>query len=143
MFIGEFHHNIDDKSRLAIPAKFRDAFREGAVVTRGLDTCLFLYAKAEWETLAEQFANLPLAQADTRAFARFMLAGAMALEVDTQGRILLPDYLKNYAGISRNVVIAGLYRRLELWDAARWSAYTAKTEASANEIAERLSGLGV
>jgi len=143
MFIGEYHHSIDDKSRLAVPVKFRGDLSHGATVTRGLDGCLFLYTKVEWEKLAEKFANLPLAQANSRAFARLMLAGAMDVEVDKQGRVLLPDYLKSYAGLKKDVVIAGLYNRLEIWDETSWTAYKQKTEESAGDIAEKLSELGV
>jgi MraZ protein len=143
MFIGEYHHTLDDKGRLAIPIKFRASLSSGAVVTRGLDRSLFLYSKEEWETLAAKLASLPLAQADTRAFARLMLAGAMEVEVDRSGRVTLPEYLRTYAGLKKGIVVAGLYNRLELWDEDAWSAYATKTEAQGNDIAERLSGLGV
>ncbi|MEI7741250.1 MAG: division/cell wall cluster transcriptional repressor MraZ [bacterium] len=143
MFIGEYHHSIDEKSRLAIPVKFRGDLSLGATVTRGLDNCLFLYTKAEWEKLAEKFANLPLAQANSRAFARLMLAGAMEVEVDKQGRVLLPEYLKSYAGLKKDVTIAGLYNRLEIWDEATWTEYKKKTEETAGDIAEKLTELGV
>jgi len=143
MFIGEFKHSIDDKSRLAIPVKFRGDLRVGAVVTRGLDNCLFLYTKSEWQKLAEKFANLPLAQANTRAFARLMLAGAYDVELDKQGRILIPENLKQFAHLTKNVVVAGLYNRLELWDEANWEAYKLQTEAAAGDIAEKLSELGI
>ena len=138
MFIGEFHHTVDDKGRLAVPVKFRGGLSDGAVVTRGLDHSLFLYTKEEWEKLASKIAALPLGQADTRAFARLMLAGAMDVEVDKAGRIMLPEYLRKYAGISKDVVVTGLYDRLEIWDEASWNAYTAQTESAGNEIAERL-----
>ena len=143
MFIGEFHHSVDDKGRMAVPIKFRAALAEGAVVTRGLDRSLFLYPKSEWQKLAEKLAALPLGQADTRAFARLMLAGAMEVEVDKSGRVLLPEYLRQYAGLAKNVVVAGLFNRMEIWDEATWSAYASKTEEQGNAIAERLSSLGV
>lgn len=143
MFIGEFHHTLDEKGRLSVPIKFRADLAQGAVVTRGLDRSLFLYPKTEWETLAAKIAALPLGQADTRAFARLMLAGAMEVEVDKSGRVNLPEYLREYAGLSKDVVIAGLYNRLELWDEAVWKQYASKTEEQGNDIAERLSGLGV
>ncbi|MDO8617861.1 MAG: division/cell wall cluster transcriptional repressor MraZ [Candidatus Uhrbacteria bacterium] len=143
MFIGEYHHTLDNKGRLAIPIKFRVSLSEGAVVTRGLDRSLFLYTKKEWETLAVKLANLPMSQADTRAFARLMLAGAMEVEIDTSGRINIPEYLRTYAGLSKNAVVAGLYNRLEIWDAATWKMYAQQTEAQGNNIAERLGGLGV
>lgn len=113
------------------------------MVTRGLDKCLFLYTKAEWQKLAEQLANLPISQANTRAFARLMLAGAMDVELDRQGRIILPDYLRKYAGLEKQVILAGLYNRLELWDELAWEGYTKDTEKSSGDIAERLGELGV
>ncbi len=143
MFIGEYHHTVDEKGRLAIPIKFRAALAEGAVITRGLDRSLFLYPKSEWEKLADKLANLPLGQADTRAFARLMLAGAMEVEVDKSGRVLVPEYLRTYATVGKDVVVAGLYNRLEIWDAASWKTYADRTEEQGNAIAERLSGLGV
>lgn len=143
MFIGEYHHTLDEKGRLSVPAKFRAALAQGAVVTRGLDRSLFLYPKEEWDTLAQKLAALPMGQADTRAFARLMLAGAMEVDVDTSGRVLLPEYLRTYAGLTKTVVVAGLYNRLELWNEDTWTAYAKQTEAQGNEIAERLSGLGV
>ncbi len=143
MFIGEFHHTLDDKGRMSIPVKFRAELAQGAVVTRGLDHSLFLYPKDEWQKLAEKLAALPFGQADTRAFARLMLAGAMEVEIDKSGRVLLPEYLRTYAGLSKDAVIAGLYNRLEIWDEATWKDYAAKTEAEGNAIAERLHDLGV
>lgn len=143
MFIGEYRHAVDTKGRLAIPAKFRSVLRAGCVVTRGIDACLFLFTKEEWGKLAEKITSLPLTQANSRAFARLMLAGAMDLEVDSQGRILLPDYLRKYAGLKKQVVVAGLSSRLELWDAEAWDAYKQRTEASSSAIAEQLGSLGV
>lgn len=138
MFIGEFHHSLDDKGRLSIPAKFRATLAEGAVVTRGLDKTLFLYQKSEWEKLAAKIAALPLGQSDTRAFARLMLAGAMECEIDKAGRVVLPEYLRSYAALAKNVVITGLYDRLEIWDEDAWNTYAAQTAQSGNDIAERL-----
>ena len=143
MFIGEYSHNLDEKGRLAVPKKFRSDLSKGAVVTRGLDSCLFLYTKAEWEKLAEKLANLPFAQANTRAFARLMLAGAMDVGLDKQGRIMLPEYLRTFAGLKKETILAGLYNRLEIWDQKTWGEYTKRTEAASNEIAERMGELGV
>ena len=143
MFIGEYHHSIDAKGRLAVPAKFRLALEHGAVVTRGLDTCLFLYAMEEWVKLAEKLAQLPISQANTRAFSRLMLAGAMDVQLDKQGRIILPDYLRVYAGMKKEVVVTGLYNRLELWDEDVWKEYKTRTEQESSEIAERMGSLGV
>lgn len=143
MFIGEYSHHIDEKGRLAVPKKFQAALTAGAVVTRGLDRCLFLYPKKDWAKMAERIAALPIAKANTRAFSRLMLAGAMDVALDKQGRIVVPDYLRNYAGISKKVVVAGLMNRLELWDADEWASYTSTTERTSGDIAEALGDLGV
>jgi len=143
MFIGEFKHTIDDKGRMAVPAKFRDAFKAGAIVTRGLDRCLFIFEKKEWDMLAEKIKALPISQANSRAFSRLMLGGAMEVNLDVQGRILLPDYLREYGGLKKQAVVAGLYNRLEIWDEESWKKYKDKTEASSEDIAENLEGLGI
>lgn len=143
MFIGEYQHNVDEKGRLAVPVKFRDDLVKGAVVTRGLDNCLFLYTKDEWEKLATKLASLSIAKANSRAFSRLMLSGAMDVGVDKQGRVVLPDYLRKYAGISKKVVIAGLYNRLELWDEQAWEKYRTETEKDSNKIAEELDSLDI
>ena len=143
MFIGEYKHSIDDKGRLAIPTKFRKDLSKGAVVTRGLDTSLFLFPKEEWDKLAEKLASLPLGQSNSRAFARLMLAGAMDVKLDKQGRVVLPEYLRSYASMSKSVVLAGLYNRLEIWDEAKWEAYKKKIENDADNVAEQLGELGI
>ena len=143
MFIGEYQHGLDDKGRLAVPAKFRADLKLGAVVTRGLDKCLFIYTKKAWTELAEKLARLPISKANTRAFSRLMLAGAMDVEIDGQGRVLVPDYLREYAGIKKQVVVAGLYNRLELWDTTRWNSYKKTTEKDSGDIAEAMGELGV
>ena len=143
MFIGEYNYSLDSKGRIALPAKFRRALRREVVVTRGLDNSLFVYTKVEWIKLAEKLATLPIGQANSRAFARLMLAGAMDVKIDTQGRVMLPDYLKKYAGMKKKVVIAGLYNRLEMWDEVEWNKYKEKTEKAGNDIAEQLGELGV
>ncbi len=143
MFIGEYSHNLDTKGRLAIPAKFRRELQKGAVVTRGLDNCLFLYTKDEWQKLVEKLSALPVSQSDSRAFARLMLAGAMDVKVDKQGRIILPEYLRKFAFLKKNTIIAGLYSRLEIWDESKWDKYKQQTELQSNEIAERMGELGV
>lgn len=143
MFIGEYSHNLDDKGRLAVPVKFRPDLEGGAVVTRGLDSCLFLYTKKEWGKLAEKLAALPISQSNSRAFARLMLAGAMDVDMDKQGRVVVPEYLRQFASMKKNVVVAGLYNRLELWDEENWKKYKSQTEAESGEIAERMAELGV
>lgn len=143
MFIGEYNHNLDQKGRLAVPAKFRSLLKDGAVVTKGLDNCLFLYSKKEWQKIAEKFAALPISQAKARAFARHMLAGAMDLDFDSQGRITLPEYLRKFANLNKKTIIAGLFDRLEIWDEVAWSKYKTNTEKKSNDIAEALGELGV
>jgi len=143
MFIGEYNHNLDEKGRLAIPVKFRDELKGGAVVTKGLDGCLFLYPMNEWKTLAEKLSQLPISQANTRAFARLMLAGAMDVSLDKQGRIMIPDYLRKYINLGKKVIINGLYNRLEIWDEDGWEEYKKKTETDSGEIAEQLGGIGI
>jgi MraZ protein len=143
MFIGEYSHTVDNKGRLSVPVKFRNALNNGAVVTRGLDNCLFLYSKEEWDKLALRLSKLPISQANTRAFARLMLAGAMDVSLDKQGRVMLPDYLRKYATLSKKVVIAGLFNRLEVWDSKEWDKYRERTERSNKDIAEALGALGV
>ncbi len=143
MFIGEYKHNLDAKGRMAVPAKFRKGIVGGAIVTRGLDRCLFVFSKAEWETLAVKLTQLPLAQANSRAFVRLMLAGAAEAEVDAQGRILVPDYLRTYADLKKTVVVTGLMNRFEIWDESAWKDYKAKTESASDEIAEKMGELGI
>ena len=143
MFIGEFQHNLDNKGRIAVPAKFRNKLTGGAIVTRGLDHCLFVFSNKDWEVLAQKLIALPLAQANSRAFARLMLAGAVDAELDKQGRILIPDYLREYAGLKKQTTVTGLYNRIEIWDSENWKQYKAKTESASDEIAEKLSELGI
>jgi MraZ protein len=143
MFIGEYSHNLDAKGRLAVPAKFRAMLKGGAVVTRGLDNCLFLYTKKSWKELAEKLSKLPIGQAKARAFSRLMLAGAMDVGFDSQGRIMLPEYLRKFAGLSKKTIVAGLYDRLEIWDEKAWNKYKEGTEKESAQIAEALGELGV
>ena len=143
MFIGEYQHSLDDKGRMAVPAKFRSLLKGGAVVTRGLDNCLFLYPKKQWNVLAVKLSNLPISQGKARAFSRLMLAGAMDVEFDNQGRITLPEYLRKFAGLNKKSIIAGLYDRLEIWDETAWNTYKEGMEKQSNDIAETLGELGV
>ncbi len=143
MFIGEYQYNLDDKNRLLVPAKFRAKLGKGAVVTRGLDNCLFIYPQAEWLKLSGKISDLPIGQAKSRAFARLMLSGAMEVEFDGQGRITLPEYLKKFAGLKKAVVMAGLMNRLEIWDEVKWRKYQSETERDSTDIAENLGSLGV
>ncbi len=143
MFIGEYSHNVDPKKRLALPSKFRKELGNKVVVTRGLDKCLFVYPLKTWNALAQKLGNLPVGESGTRSFIRLMLAGAIDSEVDKQGRVLIPDYLKSYAELHKNVVVAGLYNRLEIWDETKWNSYKDNAEKNTDEIAEQLGKLGI
>jgi MraZ protein len=143
MFIGEYKHNLDVKGRIAVPAKFRKDLIGGAIITRGLDRCLFVFSRTEWEILAKKLIALPLAQANSRAFIRLMLSGAAESEIDAQGRILIPDYLRTYADLKKNTVVTGLYNRFEIWDSESWKQYKARTESASDEIAEKMGELGI
>lgn len=143
MFIGEYSLTMDNKGRVAIPAKFREKLSAGAVLTRGLDQSLFLYPKDQWEKIAEKLSILPISQANSRAFARLMLAGAWDIELDKNGRMSIPEYLRSFSGLVKKIVIAGLYDRLEIWDEQTWQAYKTNTERTSSSIAEALGELGV
>lgn len=143
MLIGEYQHNLDPKKRLAIPSKFRKELGEGAVLTRGLDNCLFVFPLKQWEQLADKLGNLPMSQQGTRAFGRLLLSGAVEVEFDSLGRILIPEYLKNYAGLKKTVIVTGVHNRLELWDSEKWEAYKANIEKNSDAIAEKLGELGM
>ncbi len=143
MFIGEYTHSLDVKGRVALPVKFRQKISDGAIITRGLDHSLFVFNKNDWEILAQKILALPMTNANSRAFARLMLSGAAEAEFDAQGRILIPEPLRQYAGLKKQAVFAGVYNRIEIWDAASWQSYKSKTEASSDDIAEKLGELGI
>lgn len=143
MFIGEYKHTIDEKGRMAVPSKMRKDLGSGAVVTRGIDNCLWLFPKNEWTALAEKLATLPITDSNSRAFSRLMLAGAMEVEFDSQGRALLPGYLREFAGLKKNAVVAGLFNRLEIWDEKEWEVYKKKIEKETDRIAKNMADLGV
>jgi len=143
MFIGEYSYSLDDKKRLSVPLKFRDSLGKKAVVTRGLDQCLFMYSIKEWEVVAEKISKPSWVQADVRGFNRLMLAGAMEVSFDNLGRILIPDYLKSYALLKKKTAVIGVYNRIEIWDENKWQEYKEKTEKDVGDIAERLKELGI
>jgi len=143
MFLGTFEHNIDDRNRLMLPKKFRGEVGRQAVVTRGLDGCLFLYPVSSWKKIEEKLVNTPLTSKDARSFARHMLSGAMEVEVDKFGRVLLPSYLKEFGGVKESVMILGLGERAEIWDKKRWKEYSEKLDGKSDQVAERLTELGI
>ncbi len=143
MLIGEYTHTVDEKNRISLPAKFRAKVGKKIVITHGLDNCLFLYPLKEWEKISEKLSGLSIGQADSRGFNRFMLAGAAEIDVDSVGRMLLPDFLKKFAGLKDKVVFAGVHNRVEIWDEERWTLYKAKVEAQADQLAQKLGEIGV
>lgn len=143
MLLGEYKHTVDEKGRMAIPSKFREKFDSGAIITRGLDKCLFVFSAVEWQALATKLVALPLAQSSSRAFARLMLSGAADVKLDAQGRILIPESLRDYARLKKQAVATGMYTRMEIWDAEEWKGYKMRTESAADEIAEKLGELGI
>lgn len=138
MFIGEYIHTIDNKRRLAIPSKFRKTLGKRAVITRGLDNCLVIYPLEGWNKVANKLENLPDGQVNARGFTRIMLSGATDVELDKLGRILVPDHLKDYAQLKKNVAILGLSNRIELWDEIRWREYREKMEKEVGDMAQQL-----
>lgn len=143
MLIGEYTHTIDDKNRISLPVRFRKEVGKKVVVTHGLDNCLFLYSLKEWEKISEKLGTLGIGQADTRGFNRFMLAGAVEIDVDSIGRILIPDFLKSFAELKEKVVFTGVHNRIEVWNDKKWIDYKKKIEAQADKLAERLGEIGV
>lgn len=142
MLIGEFKHTIDDKNRISLPMKIRKEIGKKIIITRGLDNCLFVYSTKEWEKISEQLGSLGMGQADTRAFNRFMLAGASEINVDSVGRILIPDHLKEFAKIKTKVVFAGIHNRVEVWNENRWEDYKNKVLSHADDMAQKLGDIG-
>lgn len=143
MFLSEFNHTIDEKGRLTLPAKYRAELATGVIVTRGLEPCLFIYPKEEWEKLAARINAMSPMKHDVRAFSRFIFAGANDCLPDKQGRILLPSYLREYANLDGEVVIIGAGTRLEVWNPANWQKIIREVELDADQTAERLADLGL
>lgn len=141
MFMGEYQHSVDEKGRLIIPARFREELGAGFVVTRGLDNCLFVYPRKEWETLEGKLKSLPLTSADARAFVRFFFSGASECELDRQGRIVIPGPLREYAKLVRDCVIIGVSNRVEIWAKEAWETYSQDAADSFAAIAEKLADL--
>ncbi|CAM3575723.1 division/cell wall cluster transcriptional repressor MraZ [Marinicrinis lubricantis] len=138
MFMGEYQHSVDDKGRMIVPAKFRDMLGPTFVMTRGLDNCLFIYPQEEWSVLEQKLKALPLMKSDARAFTRFFFSGATECELDKQGRVNIPNNLKEHAKLSGNAVVIGVSNRVEIWAKEVWDAYNQQSEESFNEIAEKL-----
>ena len=141
MFMGEYNHTIDAKGRLIIPAKFREALGDEFVVTKGMDGCLFVFDNSEWQAFAEKLRSLPMIDKEVRQFTRFFLAGAASVEVDKQGRILLPAHLREFAGLEKDVVLVGVGSRVEIWSKDKWE--TMNLDADMDEITGAMEGLGL
>ncbi len=141
MFMGEYNHSIDAKGRLIVPAKFRESLGDAFVVTQGLDGCLFVYPDEEWQAFEEKLKTLPMANKDARKFVRFFLAGAAQVELDKQGRILLPANLRSFAGLEKDCAFVGVGSRVEIWDKERWEANTSYDDM--DEIADHMMELGL
>ena len=142
MFMGEYNHTIDPKGRLIIPAKFREALGDEFVVTKGLDGCLFVYANKEWNNFEEKLRTLPLTNKNARQFTRFFLAGAAACEVDKQGRILIPQVLREFAKLEKDVVLVGVASRIEIWSKEVWEESISTYDTDMDEVAENMENLG-
>ena len=141
MFMSEYNHSIDPKGRVIVPVKFRESLGTEFVVTKGLDGCLFVFPNEEWNIFEEKLKSLPMSNKDARKFVRFFLAGAAVVELDKQGRILIPPVLRECAGLEKDVVVVGVGNRVEIWDKGRWDDAT--TFNDMDEIAEHMSDLGL
>lgn len=141
MFMGEYNHTIDTKGRLIIPSKFREQLGDEFIVTKGLDGCLFVFSKNEWQIFEEKLRSLPLMQKSVRKFTRFFVAGATMCELDKQGRILLPQTLREFAGLEKDVVLSGNLNRIEIWSKENWTENN--TYDDMDDIAEQMSDLGL
>lgn len=143
MLLGEYLHTLDPKKRVSLPAKFRKEVGKKVVVTRGLDACLFVYSLKAWEKIALKLQDLSIGQADQRGFNRFLLSGAVEVDVDSAGRILVPDFLKDFANLKNRVILAGAGDRVEVWNENNWKEYKRRIEKQADAMAEKLGDLGV
>lgn len=143
MFIGEYQHSIDVKKRLALPAKFRKELGKSVIITRGFENCLVVYTKEQWKRVMEELNNLSTGRAEARKFTRAILGGAAEVSLDKLGRVLIPDYLKEYAGLKKNVIVCGLSNKLEVWDSGKWETYRKKAELDIDKVAENLPELGI
>lgn len=143
MFMGEYNHTLDTKGRLIIPSKFRETLGEKFVVTKGLDGCLFVYDNAGWTAFEEKLQAMPISRKDTRMFVRHFLAGAAEVEVDKQGRALIPSKLREFAELTKDVVLVGAAGHIEIWSKERWDALEEEAEESMEDIAERMDDLGL
>jgi len=143
MLIGQYQHTIDNKKRLALPVKFRGELGSKVIITKGVENCLVIYTEKEWEIMSQKLGNLPISQREARSFTRHLLASATEVILDKLGRILIPDYLKEYAGLKKNVIVCGLSNRLEIWEEKKWQNYSKNAEKGVEEIVSKLGPLGI
>lgn len=147
MLIGEYTHSIDDKSRISLPVKFREKMGKKVVVTPGLDHCLFVFTPKEWERIAGKLSDASLGQSDNRSFSRFMFGGAVEADIDSIGRILVPEFLQSWANLKRGgvskVAVVGVQSRVEIWNDKAWAQYKKGVEGKAGALAEKLGQVGV
>ena len=142
MLIGEYQHSLDSKNRMIVPSKLREDLGNKFIITKGLDGCLYIYPAEEWQKLQEKLKTLPLSNRDARAFVRFFFAGACEVEMDKQGRGLIPQNLKEYAGIEKEIVSIGGLSRVEVWSKEKWNQYN-DSNIDFDKISERMSELGI
>ncbi len=143
MFYGEYQHTVDPKGRVIVPSKFREGLGEKFIVTKGLDSCLFAYSMDEWTSLENKLKTLPFTDKDVRAFIRFFFSGATECELDKQGRILIPQNLREYASLEKDIFIIGVSSRVEIWNKTNWEVYSNDDSMSADKIAEKMAMLGI
>ncbi|KAE9637007.1 division/cell wall cluster transcriptional repressor MraZ [Defluviitalea raffinosedens] len=143
MFMGEYQHTIDTKGRLIVPAKFREELGDVFVITKGLDNCLFVYPYTEWKIFEDKLKTLPLTSGNARKFVRFFFAGAVECSVDKQGRILIPNNLRVYSGLEKDVILIGVSNRVEIWSKENWEAYNNDEDFDASVLAENMQDLGI
>lgn len=143
MFIGEYTHTMDKKRRVSLPQVFREELDEKVVLTRGLDSCIFLFPENAWQDIADELAGLSFGDADSRGLNRFLLSGAREVKIDASGRILVPDFLSEFADLDKEVVFTGVHSRIELWGSDQWKAYTNEVESQADLLAQTLGDVGM
>ena len=143
MLIGEYRHNLDDKKRVSVPANFRKELGKKVVVSRGFDKCLFIHPLKEWQRFTEELEKMSVGRIDSRDLNRFVFAGAVETEIDSMGRVLIPDFLKGFAELKAKVVVIGVSRRLEIWDETKWDDNTRRIEGQADVLAEKMGELGM
>ena len=136
--MGEYKHNLDTKGRITVPSKFRELLDGQFVITRGLDRCLFAYTEEEWSRIEEKLKTLPLTKKDARKFTRLFFSGAVTVEIDKQGRINIPQNLREYARLLKDCTVIGVSSRIEIWDSAAWEDFYTESEDNFEEIAEDL-----